>query len=411
MRLSGRVFTVLLATALTASCGKKPVAAAGGPGGPGQTPMVAVSPPLVKRVVDWDDYEGRFEALDTVSVRARVAGFIQTVNFKDGQIVRRGQLLFTIDPRPYQAASDQARALAAQARATLALAQADFARVQELIVTHAISQEDFDTRRGAVAQDQAALASAEANARAAALNLSFTRVVAPLAGRASDRRVDPGNSVNGGPTGGDLLTTIVSLDPIHFTFEGSEPLYLKYQRLNREGKRTSSRYASNPVDIRLQDETTYRWRGRMVFVDNALDTSSGAIRGKALVRNPEGYLTPGLFGHMRLLSSGAYDALVVPDSAVVSDQARKLIYVVARNGTVEGRPVQLGPLFDGLRIVRDGVGRNDQVIVEGGQQAHPGVKVKTRPGKIVAPAPGESPQPSELTPLQPASSATSAGSG
>ncbi len=410
MRTTGRVPSAVVMAALLVACAKKPPSsAAGGPGGPGQTPTVAVSPPLVRRVVDWDDYEGRFEALNTVSVRARVAGFIQTVNFKDGEAVRKGQLLFVIDPRPYQATYDQARGAEAQARATLALAQADFVRAQRLLPTQAISREDYDTRAGAVAQDRAALASAQANTRAAALNLSFTRVVAPIAGRASDRRVDPGNSVNGGATGGDLLTTIVSLDPIHFTFEGSEPQYLKYQKLNREGRRPSSRYAANPVDIKLQDETSYRWRGHMVFVDNALDTSSGTIRGKALIRNPDGYLTPGLFGHMRLLGSGAYDAMMVPDPAVVSDQARKLIYVVARDGTVEGRPVQLGPLFDGLRIVRGGISRDDKIVVEGGQQLHPGVKVKTRPGRIVEPAPGDSPQPDELPPLQPAASATAAG--
>jgi RND family efflux transporter MFP subunit len=218
--------------------------------------------------------------------------------------------------------------------------------------------------------------------------------------------VDIGNLVSVAATPPTLLTTVVSVDPIHFVFAGSEAVYLKYQRANQEGTRQSSRYASNPVDIQLQDETGYAWHGHMDFVDNAMDTGSGTIRGRAVVGNPNNFLTPGMYGRLRLLGSGAYAAMLVPDAAVLTDQADKVVLVADRSDTVQQRKVTLGPIVDGLRVIRTGLAANDRVIIEGQQRVRPGVKVSAKPGRIVPSAP-TAPQPSVVT--QPASQATPAG--
>jgi RND family efflux transporter MFP subunit len=351
-------------------------------------PAVTVAHPLQKTVVDWDDYLGQFQAVDSVDVRPRVSGYLQSVGFKDGDVVRKGQLLFVIDPRPYQAALDQAKGQAAHADAALANARTEAARGEQLLAAHAISQQAYDSLVASERQATADLASAQATVRTAALNLGFTRVAAPLSGRISDRRVAPGNLVAADTT---ILTNIVDLDPIWFSFTGSEALYLKYQRANSAGTRTSSRGAPNPVEIRLQDETTYRWKGRMDFVDNAVDPGSGTIRGRAVVDNPGGFLTPGMFGHMRLLGSGPYMAILVPDQAVVTDQTNQAVYVVKPDGSVVERMVEVGPLAEGLRVIRSGLSTGDVVIIDGVQRARPGQKVASRPGTIAplaAPAVG-----------------------
>ena len=293
--------TFILASLLVlAGCGNKDdgkgAPPPGAPGGP--PPSVTVAHPLSKPIVDWDDYTGRFEAIDSVDVRPRVSGYLQSLNFRDGQFVRKGQLLMTIDPRPFQAVYDQAKADEGRYVAAAQVAQTGFARVRQLLDLKAASQEEFDNAQATLRQAQAQVGSAKANTKAKALDVEFTRVVAPASGRASDRKVSSGNYVSSGQT---VLTTIVSLNPIHFVFTGSEAVYLKYQRANRAGTRPSSRVAANPVDIRLADETAYRWHGRMDFVDNTIDRGSGTIRGRAVVRNPDGLLTPGMFGHMRLL--------------------------------------------------------------------------------------------------------------
>jgi RND family efflux transporter MFP subunit len=238
------------------------------------------------------------------------------------------------------------------------------------------------------------------------LDVSFTRVTSPIAGRVSDHRVDVGNLVTSSGAEPTLLTTVVSLDPIHFAFTGSEAVYLKYQRANVAGTRTSSRYASNPVDIQLQDETGFNWHGRMDFVDNAMDTGSGTIRGRAVVANPNLMLTPGMYGRMRLLGSGAYKALLVPDAAVTADQSDKVVMVAGPGDTVQPRKVTLGPIVDGLRVVRGGLAPGDRVIIEGQQRVRPGMKVAPKLGRIVAAAP-TAPQPKVLT--QPAAAASPAG--
>jgi RND family efflux transporter MFP subunit len=270
---------------------------------------------------------------------------------------------------------------------------------------NAVSQEEFDTAKATSAQALAGLASAQATVDARALDVSFTRVTAPISGRMSDRRVDVGAFVAAGMT---PLTTVVTLDPIHFVFTGSEAVYLKYQRANRAGTRPSSRVSPNPVEIRLADETDYHWRGRMDFVDNAIDLGSGTIRGRAVVGNPDGFLTPGMFGHMRLLGSGSYNGMLIPEDAVVTDQTRKIALVVGADGIVSPRIIQLGPLVDGLRVVRSGLKTDDRVIIEGVQRARPGTKVNPRAGKIVPPAPGTGPVAPPIIEA-PATSATEVG--
>lgn len=361
-----------------------------------EAPPVSVATPLARQVTDWDEFVGRFEAVQTVDVRARVGGYIQAVHFRDGQMVRRGQLLFTLDPRPAQAALAAARASVAQAEAQAGLARAEFARAEGLLEAQAVSRAEFDSARAAVSQAEAALASARANVRARQLDLEFTRVTAPSSGRVSDRRVDVGNLVAGGSSAADVLTTIVSGGPIHFTFEGSEALLLKYQRDARTG-------GAAPVRIRLQDEGEYRWSGTVDFTDNAIDPSSGTIRLRAVVNNADGFLTPGMFGHARVAGSGAYQALLVPETAIVTDGPRRVVYVVGPDGVVAPKPVQLGPTVDGLRVVRAGLAPDDRVIVNGLQRAQPGQPVTPRNTEITI-EPREESQP--VTTAQAASTAT-----
>jgi RND family efflux transporter MFP subunit len=390
---------LVAALALSACGGGAP--AVGPPGGP---PPVTVATPLVKPIVDWDEYVGRFEAVQSVEVRPRVSGYVSRLAFRDGQFVKAGDLLFEIDPRPYRAALAQAQAQAARAKAAAALARANLARTEKLFADAVVAQEEVDTARATAAQAEADLAAAQAGVEQKALDLGFTRVTAPIGGRLSDRRVSVGGYVTAGQT---VLTTLVSMNPIHFVFTGSESVYLKYTRANQAGTRPSSRVAPNPVEIRLADETRYRWRGNMDFVDNALDPGSGTIRGRAVVANPDGFLTPGMFGHMRLIGSGAYDGMLIPEDAVVTDQTRKVVMVVGPGNALQPRVVVLGPLVDGLRVVRAGLARTDRIVIGGGQMARPGMKVQPREGRIVPPAPGTGPAlPAVITP--PATSATAA---
>lgn len=362
-------------------------------------PAVSVAVPLVQQVVDWDDFVGRFEATQTVDVRARVGGYVQQVHFRDGQYVRRGQLLFSLDPRPAQAALAAARAQLAQAQAQVDLARTELARSEALFASQAVSQAEVDQRRGAVLTAEAAIAGAQANVRARQLDLEFTRVTAPVSGTVSDRRIDAGNLVAGGSSAGDVLTTIVSAAPIYFVFEGSEALLLKYQRDARNG-------AAAPVRIRLQDEGEYRWSGTLDFTDNALDPASGTIRLRAVVANSDGFLKPGLFGHARVAGGTPYQAMLVPDAAIGTDQARKVVYVVAADGSVTPRPVVLGPLADGLRVIRSGIAPTDRVIVNGLQRVMPGQKVNPTVVRIT-PQPRTDQAP--VTTAPPAATATAAG--
>lgn len=383
-----------LALALS-GCGKKAPP-------PPPKPQVSVARPLVRDVVDWDEYVGRFEAIESATVTPRVNGQIMKILFRNGQDVRTGQPLFEIDPRPFRAAYLQAKGQTVRAEATLANAKTELARARTLRGVQAVSQEELEQKVAAERSAQADLNAARANQDAAKLNLDFTTVRAPVNGRVSDKRVSIGDVVSQGTT---QLTTVVTLDPIWFTFEGAESLYLKYIRQAAEGERGSSRTTPNPVDVELADETDYRHRGHMVFVDNAIDPRSGTIRAHAEFRNPNRLLTPGMFGRARLLGSGTYHAMLVPDEAVVTDQARKLIYVVDDKGVVGSREVETGPLVTGLRVVRKGLTDKDRIVLDGLARLQPGTAVEAKETQLKPRAADTSPSMSALS-APPAAAAT-----
>ena len=356
-------------------------------------PTVTVATPLQRQVTEWDDYVGRFEPSRSVEVRPRVSGAVVAIHFTDGQIVKAGQPLFTIDPRPYAAALAEARAGIATASSDLALARADYERALKLVDVDAVSKSEVDRLKARTQAASASLAAAQARVRARQLDMEFTVVRAPIGGRISDRKIDVGNLVAAGDgANATLLTTINALDPIYFSFDGSEALFLK-------AKRAGAGNAS-PVEIRLQDETDYRWKGRLDFTDNGLDPKSGTIRGRAVLSNPGLFLTPGMFGNMRLANGGASTALMVPDSAIVTDQARKTVLVVGKDGTVAARAVVLGPVVDGLRVIRSGLNPGDRVVITGIQMAMPGSKVQTINGTIKATVAGPAPSIAPPTPGQ-----------
>jgi RND family efflux transporter MFP subunit len=369
---------VLLAAFALAGCDGKPAANAGP-----ELPVVTVSRPLEKKITEWDEYTGRFVAVRTVEVRARVSGFIDSIHFRDGQIVKQGDPLFVIDPRPYRLAVEQAKADVERARSRYEIATLDVERATPLLRSQAVTEREFETRRATQREASGAVGAAEALLKQAELNLEWTEVRAPIDGRISDRRVDAGNLITGGQTGSTLLTSIVSIDPIHFLFDGSEADFLRYMRLSAAGARPSSRDVQNPVSVRLADETDYKHFGRMDFVDNVVSTRTGSIRGRAIFDNKDGLLTPGFFGRLRLFG-GQNDALLLPDAAIASDQANRIVFVVADDGTVAIKRVELGPIVDGLRVIRTGLAPTDRVVIEGLARARPGQKVKPEDGKIEA---------------------------
>ena len=343
---------------------------------------VEVAAPVQKKVIEWDEYTGRFEATKRVEVRARVSGYLQSVHFQDGQLVGQGDLLFIIDPRPFEAELAGAKAQLAVAKSQLALADVELKRAENLGRTQAASRALVDQRRAAREQAEAGVAVAEAEVREAELNVEFTQVRSPITGRISNRQVDVGNLVSGGTAQSTVLTTVVAMDPIYFVFDASEADFLRYSRLNIEGTRVSSRERANPVYVRLMDEDKWDRLGKMNFVDNVLDPNSGTIRGRAIFENPDFFLTPGVFGRLRLLGSSEYEALLLPDDAVLSDQSRKVVMTVDDKGVVVPKPVTLGPVINGLRVIRSGIEPTDQVIIKGLQRARPGATVKPEPGKI-----------------------------
>ena len=350
-----------------------------GSGAPPAPPPATVTAarPLTRMVMDWDDYVGRFEASKAVEVRPRVSGQLVGIHFRDGDVVKQGQLLFTIDPRPFQAQLDQAQAQVASASTALNLARAELARASRLISDQAVSAEEVDTLRARTQSAQAQLAAAQAAVRARRLDVEFTKVRAPIAGRVSDRRVDAGNLVAGdSASGATILTTINALDPIYFTFSGSEALYLKHRRQEA---------SVDKAEIRLQDESDYKWKGRVDFTDNAIDNGSGTIRGRAVIANPGNFLVPGMFGNMRLGGGAYHPALLVPDAAVITDQARKAVYVVGKDGTASARPVEVGAVVNGLRVIRSGIDARDRVVIVGTQFIMPGAPIKIVAGRIDVP--------------------------
>jgi len=374
------LLSLMLIANVLAGCDRKPAANSPPP------PTVTVAHPLQKSITEWDEYTGRFTALETVEIRARVSGFIDSVHFHEGQIVKKDDLLFVIDQRPYQIAVELAKADIQRAQSKLDIATDDVNRATPLVQSKTLTEREFDTRQSVQRDAAGQLASANAALKQAQLNLEWTEVRAPIAGRISDKRVDAGNLITGGQTGATLLSVIVSIDPIHFVFDGSETDFLHYLRLAAAGTRPSSRDAPNPVAVRLADETEFSHMGRMDFVDNTINPKTGTIRGRAIFDNKDGFLTPGFFGRLRLFG-GSHDALLIPDGAIASDQASKIVFTVAEDGTVGTKRVELGPIIDGLRVIRSGLAPADRIVIDGLPRARPGQKVTAEDGTIKAAAP------------------------
>ena len=374
-RCGGTPIGLVFALAL-AGCDQKAQSQAAPP------PPVTVAQPVRRTVTDWDEFTGRFEAIQEVQVRARVGGFVNSVEFKDGAIVRAGDLLYIIDPRPFEAVVLQAEGQLADARAKGELAKRDLERGLTLVQTSAVSEQVVDQRRQALQAARAAETQAEGALKAAQLNVEFTHVVAPITGRVSRHLVTPGNLVQGSEGGATLLTSIVSLDPIYIYFDVDEATYLKNNKLWFEGKRPSSRDTANPVQVTLTGETKPSHRGTMDFLDNRLDVSTGTLRSRAIIPNHDLSILPGQFGRVRLIGSSPYEALLLPDTAIATDQSRKIVFVVKDDDTVEARAVELGPLDEGLRVVRTGLKPEDRVIIDGIQRARVGAKVAPNKAEI-----------------------------
>src|SRR5271165_1733617 len=364
-------------------------------GGGGQSPpppQVSVAPVLEQRVKDWDEFTGRLQAVETVEIRPRVSGYIDKVAFTEGGQVKRGDLLFVIDPRPYQAEYDHAAADVKRFKTALDLARIELVRVQRLKDSGAVSEEELDERKSTVAQAEANVAGSEAALEAASLNLSFTRVTSPIAGRVSRAEVTRGNLVTGGSNGGTLLSSVVSMDPIYLYFDADEQSYLRYTQTARSGVGPKSSDAQNPVQVGLANEEGFPHSGTLDFVDNQLNPQTGTIRARAVLQNKGGQFTPGLFARVQLLVGGEYSAILIEDRAVNTDQNQKYVLLLGANNQIEYRQVKLGRVTQGLRIVREGLKPGDVIVVNGAQRVHPGVTVTpqriTMGGAATAPTSG-----------------------
>jgi membrane fusion protein, multidrug efflux system len=388
--------------------------------------QVVVATPIKKAIVEWDEYVARFDAVDFVEVRARVSGYLESIHFVEGQIVKKGALLCIIDPRPFEAELSRAQAQLEEAKANMAQSTAQVAearaqrsraeasldytrrrldRSKQLRLGNVITQEELDLQQSELLQSQAdvegagakivssqaavstasaTVASAEAAIKIAQLNLEYTRVIAPITGRVSRRDVTEGNLISGGTMQSTLLTTIVSLDPIHAYFDADERAYLKYTRLAQQGKRASSRDAKNPVYVALADEKTgFPHKGHMDFVDNRMDPNTGTMRGRAIFANADLSLTPGLFARLRLPGSGKYEAVLAPDSAIANDQSEKFVFVVDANNKVRRQAVEIGPTSNGLRIIRKGLNGSERIVLRGLQRLRSGIDVVPTAEKLL----------------------------
>ncbi|WP_033789948.1 efflux RND transporter periplasmic adaptor subunit [Pantoea septica] len=338
---------------------------------PPPPPQVSVADVVVKPVSQWDSFNGRIEAVQSVQLRPRVSGYIDSVNYREGDEVKKGQVLFTIDDRTYRAALEQAKAELARARSQAALARSESARTEKLIGTQAVSREQWEQRRSAASQAQADVLSAEAAVDMAQLNLDFTRVTAPIDGRASRAMITTGNLVTAGDSA-SVLTSLVSQDRMYVYFDVDETTFLHYQAMARQGQQRGSL----PVEIGLAGESGYPHRGMVDFTDNQLTASTGTIRMRALLDNRQRQFMPGLFSRVRLPGSAEYQALLIDDKAVLTDQDRKYVYVVDKEGKAQRRDIQPGAMAEGLRIVKSGLQSGDRVIVDGLQKVFmPGMPV------------------------------------
>jgi membrane fusion protein, multidrug efflux system len=361
--------SALISAFILASCSK------GGPPPAPPPPQVSVAQVLEKRVKDWDEFTGRLQAVETVEIRPRVTGYIDKVAFTEGSLVKRGTLLFVIDPRPYQAEYDRAASDVQRYKTALELGRIELARVQRLRDSGAVSQEELDERKSTVASAEANVAGSQAALEAASLNLNFTRVTSPIDGRVSRAEVTRGNLVTGGANGGTLLSSVVSMDPIYIYFDADEQSYLRYAQLARDGDRASKRDSGSPVQVGLANEEGFPHAGKLDFLDNQLNPQTGTIRARAVLENKDGQFTPGLFARVQLLGGDEYQAILIDDRAVNTDQSQKYVLLLGADNKVEYRKVKLGRVIDGLRVVREGLKAGDVIVVNGAQRVHPGVAV------------------------------------
>lgn len=357
-----------LAAMILASCARNEAAEApqGGP------PPVQAAKVVTKPITEFDEFTGRFEAVERVEVRPRVSGYVESARFQQGHEVKKGDILYVIDARPYQATFKHAQAELTRARTQLALAKSESERAAKLLAKRAISQEEFDTRTSGNEQAAANLQAAEAAVESAALDLSFTEVRAPISGLVGRAEITAGNLVAAGQT---LLTTVVSVDPIYVSFDSSERAFLKYNALESRGELKSQRNARNPVWAGLADEQGTPHEGVLTFLDNELDPNTGTIHARGLFANKDRRFTPGMFARVKLIGSGQYDALLINDSAVGTDQSVKFVLKVGADNKIEYTPVKLGPVIDGLRVVREGLKADDVIVVKGLQMVRPGMPV------------------------------------
>lgn len=341
-------------------------------------PTVTVAKPTKKEVTEWDEYTGRFEANEKIDVRARVGGYLESVHFTDGEIVKKDQLLFVIDPRPYQAALNEAQAAIVAAQTKADFAANEFKRSSNLVKSGSVSQGSFDEKRQQQEQTIADVQAAKAAAERARLDLEFTQVKAPITGKISNKKVSEGNLITGGNESATLLATIVSLDPIYFYFDVDEQNYLKYVRLANGYLKPGELKDRKPIYVALMDDKAFNRKGYMDFVDNRIDESTGTLRARGLFENPDFVLLPGLFGRIRILGQEPYQGILLTDEAIMTDQSRKYVYLVDEAGTVSTRTVKLGPIVEGLRVIREGLTGDESVIVKGLQRARDGAKVNTQ---------------------------------
>ena len=343
---------------------------------PPPAPAVTVADVPSRDITEWDEFTGRFEAVDAVEIRPRVSGYLRRVAFAEGKEVRKGEVLFEIDARPYESDLARAEAELERARTGAALAAREVERAQRLVSVQAISREEYDARVSAAAQGGASVRVAQAAVTMARLNLDWTRVRAPISGRVSNAMVTEGNLVQAGPPSATLLTTVVSLDPIYVYFDSDEQSFLRYGALARAGLRQSSHVARSPVHLGLADEDgTFPHQGYVDFLDNQLDARSGTIRTRAVFANKDRRFTPGMFARLKLVGSGSYRATLILDSAIGTDQDKKFVLIVKPDSTVDYRPIQLGRLVDGLRIVTAGLAPGDRIVINGLQRVRPGMKI------------------------------------